>query len=76
MDGFTLRTGTAPSRCVAPWVDTQEPALLALLATGRFPALSRLATTGYDLDLDALFEFGLQSLLGGLAPLLEASSAG
>ncbi|MEU7605159.1 TetR/AcrR family transcriptional regulator C-terminal domain-containing protein [Streptomyces sp. NPDC041003] len=58
------------------WMDTQEPALLAVLRTGRFPALSRLATAGYDFDLDALFEFGLQRLLDGLAPLLVESSAG
>ncbi|MFD5326873.1 TetR/AcrR family transcriptional regulator C-terminal domain-containing protein [Streptomyces sp. NPDC127092] len=58
------------------WMDTQEPALLAILASGRFPALSRLARAGYDLDLDALFEFGLQRLLDGLASLLEESSAG
>ncbi|MEU8520676.1 TetR/AcrR family transcriptional regulator C-terminal domain-containing protein [Streptomyces sp. NBC_01216] len=57
------------------WMDTQEPTLLAILATGRFPALSRLATAGYDLDLDALFEFGLQRLLDGLAALLDESSA-
>ncbi|WP_371572319.1 TetR/AcrR family transcriptional regulator C-terminal domain-containing protein [Streptomyces sp. NBC_01314] len=57
------------------WMDTQEPALLAILATGRFPALSRLATAGYDLDLDALFEFGLQRLLDGLASLLNEGSA-
>ncbi|MGW2419391.1 TetR/AcrR family transcriptional regulator C-terminal domain-containing protein [Streptomyces sp. NPDC001709] len=57
------------------WMDTQEPALLAILATGRFPALSRLAETSYDLDLDALFEFGLQRLLDGLASLLNESSA-
>ncbi|MDX3524289.1 TetR/AcrR family transcriptional regulator C-terminal domain-containing protein [Streptomyces scabiei] len=56
------------------WMDTQEPTLLAILTTGRFPALSRLATAGYDLDLDALFEFGLQRLLDGLAPLLDARS--
>ncbi|MFB7633390.1 TetR/AcrR family transcriptional regulator C-terminal domain-containing protein [Streptomyces sp. NPDC056149] len=57
------------------WMDTQEPALLAILGTGRFPTLSSLATAGYDLDLDALFEFGLQRLLDGLAPLLNESSA-
>ncbi|MEV8453802.1 TetR/AcrR family transcriptional regulator C-terminal domain-containing protein [Streptomyces sp. NPDC052095] len=57
------------------WMDTQEPALLAILATGRFPALSRLATAGYDFDLDALFEFGLQRLLDGLASLLDEGSA-
>ncbi|MCX5374903.1 TetR/AcrR family transcriptional regulator C-terminal domain-containing protein [Streptomyces sp. NBC_00091] len=58
------------------WMDTQEPALLAILGTGRFPMLSRLATAGYDLDLDALFEFGLQRLLDGLASLLNESSVG
>ncbi|MFB6805307.1 TetR/AcrR family transcriptional regulator C-terminal domain-containing protein [Streptomyces sp. NPDC056387] len=58
------------------WMDTQEPALLAVLATGRFPAFSRLTTAGYELDLDALFEFGLQRLLDGLAPLLDENRAG
>jgi AcrR family transcriptional regulator len=58
------------------WMDTQEPALLAILATGRFPALSRLATAGYDFDLDALFEFGLQRLLDGLALLLDENAVG
>ncbi|GAA0948456.1 TetR/AcrR family transcriptional regulator C-terminal domain-containing protein [Nonomuraea longicatena] len=52
------------------WMDAQEPALLATLSGGRFPELTRLATTGYDFDLDALFEFGLQCLLDGLAALL------
>lgn len=51
------------------WMDHQEPDLLAVLGTGRFPALAHLAQTGYDLDLDALFEFGLQRLLDGLAAL-------
>ncbi|MGW4895388.1 TetR/AcrR family transcriptional regulator C-terminal domain-containing protein [Kitasatospora sp. NPDC004240] len=58
------------------WMDTQEPAFLAVLATGRFPALARLTADGYHLDLDALFEFGLQRLLDGLAPLLDEGSAG
>ncbi|MFF3488923.1 TetR/AcrR family transcriptional regulator C-terminal domain-containing protein [Streptomyces sp. NPDC002701] len=57
------------------WMDTQEPALLAILGTGRFPTLSHLATAGYDFDLDALFEFGLQRLLDGLATLFNESSA-
>ncbi|GAA0381212.1 TetR/AcrR family transcriptional regulator C-terminal domain-containing protein [Streptomyces blastmyceticus] len=52
------------------WMDTQEPALQAILATDRFPTLERLATGGYDFDLDALFEFGLQRILDGMAPLL------
>ncbi|MFJ7206988.1 TetR/AcrR family transcriptional regulator C-terminal domain-containing protein [Streptomyces sp. NPDC098789] len=57
------------------WMDTQEPALLAAMGSGRFPALSRLAAVGYDFDLDALFEFGLQRLLDGLATLLDGGSA-
>ncbi len=52
------------------WTDTQEPALQAILATDRFPTLERLTTGGYDFGLDALFEFGLQRLLDGMAPLL------
>lgn len=53
------------------WMGAQEPAFEALLSSGRFPALARLASTGYDLDLDALFEFGLQRLLDGIAVLLD-----
>lgn len=51
------------------WMASQEPALLAALAGDRFPRMRRLATTGYDFDLDDLFEFGLQRLLDGLAVL-------
>ncbi|MFD4371832.1 TetR/AcrR family transcriptional regulator C-terminal domain-containing protein [Streptomyces sp. NPDC058486] len=53
------------------WMDTQEPALQATLDTGRYPALARLARSGYDFELDGLFEFGLQRLLDGLAVLLD-----
>ncbi|MBB1252384.1 TetR/AcrR family transcriptional regulator C-terminal domain-containing protein [Streptomyces sp. OF3] len=56
------------------WMEDQEPALLELLRGGRFPALSRLTAEGYDFDLDAIFEFGLQRLLDGLAPLLDNPS--
>ncbi|MFD8142944.1 TetR/AcrR family transcriptional regulator C-terminal domain-containing protein [Streptomyces sp. NPDC059708] len=58
------------------WMDHREPELRAALDTGRFPALARLATAGYDFDLDALFEFGLQRLLDGLAALLGPAAAG
>lgn len=53
------------------WMDAQEAALQAILATGPFPMFRRLATAGYDFDLDGLFEFGLQRLLDGIATLLE-----
>lgn len=52
------------------WMDTQEPALRAILATGRFPIFERLVTDEYDFNLDDLFEFGLQRILDGVAALL------
>lgn len=54
------------------WMSAQEPAMQAILATGRLPLLQRVTTAGYDFDLDALFEFGLQRLLDGLSTLLPA----
>lgn len=41
----------------------------ALTASGRYPAFTRTVTDcadGYDLDLDALFEFGPRPLLDGM----------
>jgi hypothetical protein len=52
------------------WMDTQEPALRAVFATGRFPTFERLVAADYDFDLDDLFEFGLQRILDGIAVLL------
>lgn len=52
------------------WMHTQQPALRALFATGRYPTFERFINERYDFDLDELFEFGLQRLLDGLAPLL------
>ncbi|PBC75377.1 TetR family transcriptional regulator [Streptomyces sp. TLI_235] len=52
------------------WMETQEPALRAVLAGGRFPLLARYTVDGYDFDLDRLFEFGLERLLDGIAVLL------
>lgn len=56
------------------WIDTQAPAYRAILATGRFPRFERLTRTEYDFDIDALFEFGLQRLLDGLAMLIGERS--
>ncbi|WP_020576393.1 TetR/AcrR family transcriptional regulator C-terminal domain-containing protein [Actinopolymorpha alba] len=57
------------------WVDNQQPALTAMAASGRYPTFAKVlqsfATDGYDLDLDELFELGLQFLLDGLAVRLE-----
>jgi AcrR family transcriptional regulator len=56
------------------WMDAQEPALRAVLATGRFPTFERFATEDYDFDLDDLFEFGLQRILDGIAVLIGETS--
>jgi DNA-binding transcriptional regulator YhcF (GntR family) len=52
------------------WMDTQESALLRIVATGEFPKFQRLAESGYDFDLDSLFEFGLRRLLDGIATMI------
>ena len=50
------------------WMSGQEAALAALVADGRHPTFTRvLSSMDFDLDLDALFEFGLQRLLAGIA---------
>jgi hypothetical protein len=41
----------------------------ALVDTGAFPAFERALSSGFDLDLDQLFEFGLQRFLDGIAAL-------
>lgn len=60
------------------WMDAQSPAFAALAASGAFPTFARVLTSlsdNFDLDLDALFEFGLTPLLDGLAPLIERRPA-
>lgn len=52
------------------WMTGQEPMLVDLLHTGRFPTFARMIETEYDFSLDRLFEFGLQRLLDGLAVML------
>jgi AcrR family transcriptional regulator len=65
---------------------TQEPVIAQLMATGRFPVFTRVASelagrrhpedAKPGLDLDALFEFGLRQLLAGLTVLLEPGRRG
>lgn len=52
------------------WMAGQEHALEALVADGKHPNFTRvLRGMDFDLDLDQLFEFGLQRLLDGLAAM-------
>jgi DNA-binding transcriptional regulator YhcF (GntR family) len=56
------------------WMTAQEQALEALAADGRHPTFARvLSSMDFDLDLDALFEFGLQRLLAGIAAVPQGT---
>jgi AcrR family transcriptional regulator len=54
------------------WLDTQESTLRSILDAGHFPLFERMETTDYTVDLDELFEFGLQRLLDGLVVLIAS----
>lgn len=62
------------------WMDLHGPDLDSIAATGRYPAFTKLMTAfaddGYDLSLDKLFELGLQTMLDGLAILIERQRYG
>lgn len=53
------------------WMAAQADVLGGLLAAGEFPHLARLTRTAVDLNVESLFEFGLQRLLDGVEQLLE-----
>ncbi|MEU8651934.1 TetR/AcrR family transcriptional regulator C-terminal domain-containing protein [Streptomyces sp. NPDC048737] len=60
------------------WMDSRAPALRELVESGRFPTFTKVVGAfedGYDLRLDALFEFGLKALLDGLTPIVEGQEA-
>lgn len=52
------------------WMDTQEAVMLRIVESGEFPVFERTVRSGYDFDLDSLFEFGLQRLLDGIAAMI------
>jgi hypothetical protein len=57
------------------WMEAQDRQLREILASGRFPMLSRLASgPDVDTELDTLFEFGLAQLLDGLAVRLARTT--
>jgi AcrR family transcriptional regulator len=57
------------------WMTEQEPRFLEILRGQGFPVLARLAEgVGVDIDLNTLFEFGLDRFLDGLAGVLPPES--
>jgi DNA-binding transcriptional regulator YhcF (GntR family) len=56
------------------WIAAQRPTIQAIFATGRFPTLRRLSESRHNVDLDELFEYGLQRLLDGIATILDNAS--
>jgi DNA-binding transcriptional regulator YhcF (GntR family) len=59
------------------WTEQQAGAWAALTATGRYPTFAKVLNelkSGYDLDLDVLFEIGLQPLLDGFAQRFAAGT--
>ncbi|MBF9132908.1 TetR/AcrR family transcriptional regulator C-terminal domain-containing protein [Plantactinospora sp. S1510] len=54
------------------WMRTRSAAVAAMFSAGAFPLLASSANRpDVDLNLDSLFEFGLQRLLDGMAPLFR-----
>lgn len=49
------------------WMDNQDKSV----QTGQIPTFERLDVVSFDLDLDELFEFGLQRLLDGISMLIN-----
>ncbi|MET9022530.1 TetR/AcrR family transcriptional regulator C-terminal domain-containing protein [Actinopolymorpha sp. NPDC004070] len=55
------------------WMEAQQPAIDRIVAEQRLVTFARLTEEGFDFDLDALFEFGLQRLLDGCTDLVETA---
>jgi DNA-binding transcriptional regulator YhcF (GntR family) len=53
------------------WMETQEPRLRAVLVPGRFPTFEYVLRQRFDYHLDAVFEYGLQRILDGIAVMLH-----
>jgi AcrR family transcriptional regulator len=54
------------------WLESHDADFARVLASGRYPQLAQvIAAPGVDLDVDTLFDFGLERLLDGYAALVE-----
>jgi len=56
------------------WMETQSTAMGSILQSGDFPMFGEVLRDESELNLDSLFEFGLQRLLDGIAVMVEASN--
>jgi len=53
------------------WLESHGADFARVLASGRYPELARvIAAPGVDLNVDTLFDFGLERLLDGYAALI------
>jgi AcrR family transcriptional regulator len=59
------------------WMESQNAAFAAMLASGPFPTFSRLVAhdNEIDFDLDSLFDFGLRRVLDGIELLITERAA-
>ena len=58
------------------WMEGQEEMLEGITRSGQYPHLQALASIpDFDLELDRLFEFGLERMLDGLAVFFESRAA-
>jgi DNA-binding transcriptional regulator YhcF (GntR family) len=55
------------------WMDTQTGALASLIDTHAMDHFRQFVETGFELDLDLLFRFGLARLLDGLEPFVRGA---
>ncbi|PZF81012.1 TetR/AcrR family transcriptional regulator [Jiangella anatolica] len=53
----------------------QEPVLVKMMETGRFPTLAALDENTFTFSYEDVFEFGLTTILDGLAVLVEGGGA-
>ncbi|MCZ7438425.1 TetR/AcrR family transcriptional regulator C-terminal domain-containing protein [Micromonospora sp. WMMC241] len=53
------------------WVDRQQDTFQRLMTGGGLATMDALTAGGVDLDLETVFDFGLQRLLDGIATLVE-----
>ncbi|MGW8887304.1 TetR/AcrR family transcriptional regulator C-terminal domain-containing protein [Streptomyces sp. NPDC055749] len=64
-------TGITPEE----WMASNEPQMDAIQTSGAFPVLSTLfGPDQFDLELDALFEFGLERILDGVQVLADRTA--